>query len=126
MQIQQSEWFLIKFIPAKEERKAYSEVLMEIHLGRSNLPYRLVVKGKLGIEWEEQLNGSDLPVPNIIDASEIQLLEHVGKPAFKRITKVLVDVPVVDPSIIIQPLVVFDVNHDRLPEILIGGCNFVL
>jgi len=126
LNIRQSEWFMTKFIPPQGDQSAFSEVTMEIHLSRSDISYRMVVKGKLGIEWAKQSDTSGYPIIKKIDASEIQVLEHVGTPAFKRVMKVIQDVPLEDPVIVVQPLIVYDINGDQLPEILIGGCNSVM
>jgi len=124
--IQQSEWFLTKFTPPQSGQPAKSEVTMEIHLSRPHASHRIVLKGALGIEWAMKRNASGFPDVKIIDVSGIEMLEHVGNPAFKRITKVIQNVPLEDPVILVQPLGVYDLNGDQLPEILFGGCNFVM
>ena len=116
----ESEWHHSQFTPATEREGAHSTVSILLHLARTGRQERFIVRGDLLIDWK--------PGPQVgrIDASHILVLARQGAPAFE--TKTVLEYSVgssTDESASIHPLLVHDLNHDGLPEIIVGGLNHV-
>ncbi len=124
--IRQSEWHHSTFIPPQDDKSAQSVVSFEIHLSHTARQHRIILKGKLAVEWASIEGKYKYPLPNIIDASEVQLWEQVGDPIFKMAGKFEQKPPYPNAPASIVPLAVYDLNGDHLPEILFGGSNSVL
>lgn len=125
-QIRQSEWHHSKFTPPEKGETAQSEVSFEIHLSHVAVEHRVLLKGVLRVKWAELDGSQNMPEPETIDASEVQLWEQVGDPAFKIAGKYAQKPPYPNAPASIVPLAVYDLNGDHYPEILFGGSNAVL
>lgn len=124
--IEQSEWLLTRFSPPENNHPAYSDVAFQLHLSHVALEHRLILKGTLLIQWMEKADEQGRPLPDIIETLDIQLLEQVGPTVFKLATKVIQEIPRPDDPLLVAPVIVYDVNGDHLPEILLGGSNVIL
>ena len=118
--IVQSDWHHARF-EANADGTATSTVTFAIHAVNTAQPQRFVVQGALGVLWSAKRDDRGLPVPESVDASEIQILSRSGEAAFEEILTV-------DPSqggeaAGVQPLLVYDLNGDGRSEILLAGCN---
>jgi enediyne biosynthesis protein E4 len=124
-QIEQTEWHHSKFVPAKNGQLPQSVVSFEIHAQRPSASRRVIVRGKLHVQWSAKPDASGLPVPQRVDASNIIVIEQKGKPMFEPWL-------LVDPAKSqtqryprTSPLILHDLNGDGLSEIILGGCNLV-
>lgn len=120
----QSEWHQSAFDARVDDNSpARSNIDFVLHVVNTKQESRLAITGKLKVEWSEKRNAKGNPVPQHIDATDMQILSRVGEPIFEEILTV-------DPSKPgsasgIHPLIAYDLNGDGLSEIIAGGCNRV-
>ncbi|MCA9214638.1 MAG: CRTAC1 family protein [Planctomycetales bacterium] len=131
----QSEWHHATFDPETETTPARSTVNMTLYLERSggegsqqadeaaNAKTRIVVDGKLTIEWKSRASESDIPVPATVDATQIRVLTREAAPAF-RLVKTIEHTG--DNRSGVQPVLVHDINRDGHAEIMLAGSNELL
>ena len=117
----ESEWHHSSFVAATQTSRASSTVSILLHALNEQQNERVIARGNLKITW-----AAGGPIIASIDATDITLLVRVGEPAFKR-----KDVKsfVLDKSGLkntsLHPVMVHDLNHDGLSEVIIGGFNEV-
>ena len=124
-QIAQSEWHHSRFEPSGNGTPARSEVAFEVHLQKKEPAHALVVRGILGVEWKRP-GPSDTPEVERIDASQVTLVEREGRPGFERALNIAPEPESPGGSVELAPVMVYDLDRDGLPEILLGGINVLL
>jgi hypothetical protein len=128
-QVVQSEWHHVRFVPAGDGEPARSEVSFEVHLNKAHPPmHALIAKGRLGIVWEGLASGrgDGEPVIKSVDASQIILVEREGEEGFERALRIAPEPEVPGGSVDLHPVMVYDLDGDGLPEIVLGGVNSVM
>ncbi len=115
--IQQGEWHHQTFERLADGRYG-STVSMEIHVFNTNSDKRLIVKGKLGIAWE------DLGKADHIDVLELRVVERDAPPLFAEMP--LPELLGLDANRSIGPVICADFNHDDYVDILLPNLNTVL
>ncbi len=93
----------------------------EIHVAREKeTETRLRISGTVDVRWrwEEKTNR---PVPDVVDASNIQIVRRSGTPLFSRREPV-----VLRKGGVVGSLVVYDLDRNGYPDVLLGGANLLL
>lgn len=122
-QLLQLEFRHLKFDPPRDDRPGRSEFFFTAHLVRPSDPGRATLEGPLRIEWETPPAG-ETPIPaRRIDASDVRLAVRTGPAPFPT----LLEDPIESPrdTSLIDPLLVYDLDGDDFPEILLAGRNLV-
>ena len=112
----QSEWHHARFEGLEEGPR--STVAMVLHVANDSTQERFILRGNLQIRWSA---GSPPPQPEIIDASDLEVLSRTGPPAFEEILTVNPSTPGQPEGV--HPVIAYDLNGDGLSEILLGQCN---
>jgi enediyne biosynthesis protein E4 len=86
---------------------------------------RASLEGDLVIVWDPVPSSSDWELPTVrsIDASQVTLIERAGPAPFERILAQIVSPP--RGSFFIDPLILYDLDGDGLPEIILASSNLV-
>ena len=120
--IDQTEWHHSRFVPAEDARPAQSEVSAIIHAAREEPPHRVILQATLDITWSPRVDAQDLPIPDQIAVSHLDVLDRRAAAAFQKVfefARTATRFP-------LEPLIVYDLNGDGLSEIILGGANSVL
>ena len=123
--IVQTEWHHSRFDPPSDAIAARSVVSAELHVAHDRRDHRVIIRAKLRIEWSDRRDSDGVPVAAVIDATDVEMIEQVGRPMFESILKI--DPTQVPPKRIprISPLLLHDLDGDGLSEIVLAGCNLV-
>jgi hypothetical protein len=83
---------------------------------------RVTLEGELAVQWGS-INGSRQAAIRRIDAKRIVIKSRRGEPPFHLI----IDDTILPPEkwLLIDPLIIYDLNGDGLPEIILAGKNLV-
>ena len=121
----QTEWHHSEFRPGKNGQAPQSVVSFEIHSANTGDERRAIVKGQLEVTWTPHKTNSGLRIPGTIRVRDTTITDYTGKPAFTELLEI--DPKKVDAKLYprVSPLIVYDLNQDGLPEILLAGCNLV-
>jgi hypothetical protein len=121
----QTEWHHSEFRPGKNGQAPQSVVSFEIHSANSGDERRAIVKGQLEVTWTPDKTHSGLRIPGTIKVRGTSITDYIGKPAFTELLQI--DPKKVDAKLYprVSPLIVYDLNQDSLPEIVLAGCNLV-
>lgn len=121
-EIVETEWHHSAFVPRTDDQPASSVVSILLHVEKPTGRQRIIVRGDLKIGWAD----TEIPQVATLDASNVTLLVREGAPAFdvERVLEFDVD-PRKIKSTSIHPVIVHDLNHDGLPEIVMSGFNEV-
>lgn len=128
-QLLETEWHQPKF-DIDETGRASSAINMILHVTRPAQNQRIAIRGQLQIQWSKNQDKNGNFVPQKITVVDLKILERQGKPPFvKGITweaKALNKSPAqLNRASTPEPLIVYDLNRDGLPEILVAGWNLV-
>ncbi|MCA9218407.1 MAG: VCBS repeat-containing protein, partial [Planctomycetales bacterium] len=127
-EIVETEWHHSKFEP--HEDGARSGVSFVLHLTRQlggqpnassaeQAEQRMIVRGVLNVQWnEDQVD----PRPETIAVDNLEILVRTGTPAFQHM---LTCKRTAGQSASAHPIIVYDLNGDGFPEILISRWNRV-
>ena len=83
---------------------------------------RFIVKGMLEVHWSASAGPRGEKVPDRIDASALQVAVRSGAPGFRPLAELVSAHP--DRGDV-QPVLVYDLDHDGLSEIVMVGANTV-
>ena len=121
----QTEWHHSEFRPGKNGLAPQSVVSFEIHSANSSTKRRAIIKGQLEVTWTPHKTNSGLRIPGTIKVQDAAITDYTGKPAFAELLQIAPKK--VDAKLYprVSPLIVYDLNQDGLPEILLAGCNLV-
>ena len=121
----QTEWHHSEFRPGKNGLAPQSVVSFEIHSANSSTKRRAIIKGQLEVTWTPHKTNSGLRIPGTIKVQDAAITDYTGKPAFAELLQI--DPKKVDAKLYprVSPVMVYDLNQDGLPEILLAGCNLV-
>lgn len=92
-------------------------------LNHSQRPERAVVEGDLIVDWAVKRPGEEFPSVKRIDVSHLNVKTRPGEPPFQLILHQEITPP--ERSTYIDPLIVYDLDGDGLPEIILAGKNLV-
>jgi hypothetical protein len=121
--LEQSEWHHAAFDPPSGEQPAKSTITFALYGVNGGRNERFVVQGRLKVAWGQNRDRHGNPVPQHVDATDVQLLVRPGPPAFEEVLTI-------EPSTSgkpsgVQPILVHDLDGDGLSEIVAAGCDRV-
>jgi hypothetical protein len=124
-QIIESEFHHSAFEPAPDG--ANSQVSFLLHVTHAERDMRYILRGVLHVHWLAEPGADGNFQPDTVEARDLVILSRPGSPAF--VTERMDRFPT-DPSgkklpTTIHPLIIHDLDHDGLPEIIVGGFNHV-
>jgi hypothetical protein len=120
----QSEWRHVSFSPPSDGAPARSAVALTLHLIDSGKERRIAIEGKLAVDWSERRDERGNFVPARVDASDLRMLTRTGPPAFRRVLSVRQ--PLQDKLSPIHPVLLYDLDKDALPEVVLVRASRVL
>lgn len=123
--IAQTEWHHSTFRPRRNDRPASSLISFEIHARQSASNRRVQVKGELDVVWTDKQTWDKSPYPGKISVKKAILTEQTGSTLFRNFQYIdpVKVVPKNYPRV--SPVLVYDLNKDGLPEIILAGCNLM-
>jgi hypothetical protein len=84
---------------------------------------RAIVEGDLVVDWAPRRTGGGAPAVERVDASGLTLKTRRGEPPFRPVLTETIAPP--DKSEYIDPLIVYDLDGDGYPEIILAAKNLV-
>jgi hypothetical protein len=106
------------FRPGSANAPARSDYYFSADLANERTGERAMLEGTLGIDWNDSTAGSQA---GQIDATKIQIRMRRGQPPFKLVLDQEVAPP--EGSYFIDPLIVYDIDGDGQPEIVLAAKN---
>src|SRR5439155_23119472 len=85
---------------------------------------RFILRGNLRGERQESRGPGGTPHPRIIAATDLEITERQGAPAFEPVLSKVLEPA--EGNIFIDPLILYDLDGDGLSEIILGCKNLVL
>ena len=124
-EIVQTEWHHSTFRPRRREKMAQSVVAFEIHAENLRQKRRVMVSGELGVEWTTFQTWDKTPFPGKLTVRKAKFSEQTGNPLFASMAHI--DPRKVAPENYprVSPVLVYDLNNDGLPEVVMAGCNLL-
>jgi hypothetical protein len=107
---------------------ATSKVSFVLHADRPASAQRFIVRGNLQVKWESEPDGeTGIFQPEVIDATDLVVLEREGLPAFEVADQKRFPT---DPTgrkapTAIHPIILQDLDNDGLPEVIVAAYNLV-
>jgi hypothetical protein len=120
----QSKWRHARFFPPTDQSPARSQVAVVLHVVDAGGDRRIILDGELAVEWSDRRDGRGNPIPAKIDATGLRMLARSGPPAFERI--LTFQRPVRGGLSGIHPVLLYDLDKDGLPEIVMVRASLVL
>ncbi len=117
--IMQCEFRHNAFDPQTNDVPAKSRFYFAAHLTNA-APARGIVEGDIIVHWMPR-GAEDGAGIQEIDASDLQVLVQPGSPGFSELFSKCFDPPDLTPSI--EPLLVYDLDNDGIPEIVLPALN---
>lgn len=118
--IVQTEWHHAQF-HLQEDGTAESVVTMAIYGDHVEQQLRWVVSGDLRVRWRRDRDEKQIPIPDVVDTTNLKLWVREGELAFREV--LTVDHAKLESRSGVQPILVQDLNDDGLSEIVLGGSN---
>ncbi len=115
----QSEWHHSRY-DVDSRGDASSVVSIMLHVLNQKTNTRYSVTGKILVDWWADPNEQGQYRPKSIDATDLEILERTGDPRFQQAFQFEV------PGRGEGPVVVYDLNRDGLPEIIVPSINSIL
>ena len=122
--IVQTEWHH-KAFEAGGADPARSTVSAVLHVANDERQQRLVIKSDLAIQWSTQRDPGGNWVPETIEVRQAELIERTGAVPFQAPMTLAPD-PADPGTNIANPVLLYDLDHDGLPEIVVAGRNRIL
>jgi hypothetical protein len=120
----QSDWHHVSFSPPSDGAPARSGVAVVLHLIDTGNGQRIMIEGKLAVEWSERRDERGDFVPARIDARDLRMLVRPGPPAFRRVLSV--QQPLRDKLSPIHPVLLYDLDKDDLLDVVLVRASRVL
>jgi hypothetical protein len=114
----QSEWHHGRFEAVDGDRPAKSTINMVLHVEQRSDNRRLIVKGKVSVDWRSGPKAK--PRAGKIEIRDLEILERVGAPNFVE------SVAVEDSQQPLLPLLAEDIDADGDIDVLLPGHNRLL
>jgi len=112
-----------RFDPATNSQPAQSHFYFSAHLTDAERTERAMLEGDLVMDWGPKRPGEESPPVVRLDASRLRLLTRTGQPFFRKIFEETFNIP--ERAASIDPLIVYDLDGDGFPEIVLAGKNLV-
>jgi enediyne biosynthesis protein E4 len=114
----QSEWHHARF-EKSTNGPPRSDFNVTLHISAPT-DRQIELKGKLSVEWKTPTGTDEAPIAEKLIATEVQMLERTGKPAFQEHELPLLKLRVA------LPVMAHDVDGDRLSEIIVPAHNVIM
>ena len=114
--LHQSEWHHKEFVenPAGQNHSIFSFSLHVEHLVSQR---RIIADGRIKVLWKKEKNEEGTFVPDTIEVTELEILQRLGRPFFKRLG--VFDIAPEKRG----PVLAYDLDRDGYSEILIPAAN---
>ncbi len=112
-----------RFDTDEQGQPRQSHFYFAARLNHSKRPERAVVEGDLIVDWAAKRPGEEFPSVKRIDVSHLNVKTRLGEPPFQLILRQDITPP--ERSTYIDPLIVYDLDGDGLPEIILAAKNLV-
>ncbi len=125
MRLVQSEWHHASFTPHADGRH---ESIVRVELHALDNTRRYVVRGELAIQWSNQRDKRGHLTPANIECRNVQIIERDRSGMFQKLLTVDGSEAghTSDRRQTVQPLMLRDLNGDRLVDVVLGGMNQIL
>src|SRR5262245_30231748 len=120
----QSEWHHARFTPPAEGAPARSQVSVVLHVLDTARGRRIALDGELAVEWSDRLDERGNFVPQRVDATGLRMLARTGPPPFQEVFTYAW--PPGGRRSRLHPVLVYDLDRDGLPDIVLVGAARVL
>lgn len=120
--LENSEWRHAQFRP-ETNTPAASIFSVALHGLNRTKQQRVVVRGDIKVTWEKNAAASGEPFPELIDASQLEILYRSREPDFQW--TLAREIQPRENPLFIDPLILYDLNGDGLSEIVLGCRNQV-
>ncbi len=121
-EIVETEWHHSHF-DAEPLQPVRSTISFKINARHPETATRYVVRGDLKVLWSDQSDEEGHHRAAALDAGTFTILEHTGPPRFEAVLKL--DPRDGDPPRGVTSTLLYDLNHDGLPELVLPGQNRV-
>lgn len=121
--IDQSEWHHLQFEPGAEGRAARSVVSVELHAEHAGRETRVIIRGKLDVAWSRAAAEAAPVRPDEVRVRDLRILGRQGSPVFEPMLTFDPRDEAPDRFPRVHPILLHDMDHDGLSEILAVGCN---
>ena len=118
-EIEQTEWHHSSFQAPGDGQPARSDVSAVIYAARERPAHRVMLRATLAVMWSPRVDAQDVPIPESIAVTSLELLERHSPPVFREVFQVERTAP-------LGPLLVDDLDGDGLSEIVLPGGNLTL
>jgi len=122
--LEQSEWRHPQFAASSNET-THSVIAMTLHVVNRAKVERFIVRGHLRIQWKRPAQPNDEPFPELIDATDLEMLSRQGETPFEH--KIVADITPeqLDRRFLEPSLHLYDLDGDGLSEIIFPRLNLV-
>jgi hypothetical protein len=120
--LEQSEWRHPRFA-ANSNGLAESTIFLTLHAANSNRSERCVVRGNLRVEWRKTEPPHVEPIPESIDATQLEILVRRGQPPFHHVMAADLTPEKIEPRLLEPNLQLYDLDADGLSEIVVAPRN---
>jgi len=120
--LHETEWHHARFEPASGDRAAHSRVSFALHATRAAPTKRLILRGKLDIDWDTDDFGG--PVPGAVVVSELSVLQRDGAPVFEELAAWAAPDTGPRPGLA-EPILLHDLDGDGFTDIVLANANRV-
>lgn len=112
-----------RFDTDENGRPSRSQFFFSAHLRNPGRSERACLDGDLAVDWGAKRPGKDFPTVKRVDASHLELKNRVGKPPFQLILQD--QIAPLGRAANIDPLILYDLDGDGLPEIILAAANLL-
>jgi len=123
-QLEQSEWRHAQFTISTND-VAESVFAISLHALNSQKEERFIVRGDLRVKWRKKGQADGEPFPELIDATNLELLSRQGQTPFHHVVAADITPEKLDAQSLEPGLQLYDLDGDGLSEIILGGRNLV-
>jgi hypothetical protein len=125
--LEHSEWHHAAFSPAVDAHgMTTSQVNMKLFVVNEHLRQKIVINGPLTIDWGTGRDSQGHHLISHIDASHLSMTSRIGADGFSESFHFMPESRGIDPQITLDPVLVYDVNGDGKPDILLPSINTLL
>jgi len=125
--LEHSEWHHAAFNAATDAHGApSSQIAIKLFVANDRLHQHLVVAGPLGITWASALDKDGHHLVFDIDATHLTMTSRVGDDAFAEAFQFRPQDRSCDPQATIDPVLVYDLDGDGRPDIVLPSLNTLL
>jgi hypothetical protein len=122
-QVAQTEFRQIEFDTDPAGRPAWSRYYFSAHLINPTAQDRAILEGEFRVTWQAPIRADQLPAVIKIEANGVTLRQRHGDPGFREI--LTEDMAPLEGSFFVDPLIVYDLDGDGTPEIILAAKNLV-